>query len=253
MIKFMNYKLMYQIIVFILTIQTISTCPSEPYCTSCKMYNHRQICAKCTYSLYDPNSRHCRVLDIPIPNCAEYKDDGKRCQFCDYNYTLTKEGKCKQCEIENCAICNDDSSKCQACFNGLIVSNNSCKSSKAQKCLKTNCDICDNNNELCYRCNPGFSLDDKLECVEGFKGCSILAPNGEECMVCEYGYYITRTKQCVLNNTVDIFHTIMMVVGICFILSVLIVFLLCRWRNKKNKDKNNESINTEQDYYVPVY
>ena len=151
------------------------------------------ICKKCNKGNYlDKKEKKCKKQKDNFENC-ETSSDGEKCDKCDEDYYLTKDGLCTS--INYCAKTNIFG-KCKKCIEGYYLTNyeNACTPEKY-------CFSGDKDFGICYLCQGEYYLDIKdRKCKSNtenndFKYCEEVDENGI-CKKCVYDYKLGQDNKC---------------------------------------------------------
>jgi hypothetical protein len=198
------------LLALLLFTQSTLQCPDEKYCLSCPAPapGKEQVCTRCESSFYNVAKKSCdSKLEETVGNCKLYDFSGDKvvCTACDYGYSLDRaKNACTKCKVEGCALCSEKDI-CIGCFDkrNLNRDTNTCDSKIT--CDLPNCDICmvDGATYSCAQCENNFALNDLLvkKCVQAPANCYMIdSADHARCLVCDYGYYITKDGGCSSNS-----------------------------------------------------
>ncbi|EDR27922.1 protein serine/threonine kinase, putative [Entamoeba dispar SAW760] len=117
------------------------------------------------------------------------------CQRCDNKYYLTNTLMCEHC-IENCEHCID-STTCQKCSAGYILNNSVCV-----KQGKKGCKIITQNGENCAICEDGYFYKDGI-CKKCDPSCSTCSKTSLFCLQCAENFYFVSSNICYNYSTIE--------------------------------------------------
>ncbi len=155
-------------------------------------YSSFGICNKCNQGFYlNKKEDLCFVQKNKFILCKETLD-GITCNKCDDNAYLAEDGKCTLSNY--CAKVEKETGYCIECLpNRYLIYGDVCTTEK--NCIKGDIDT-----GLCSLCKDNFYLDisdrkcKSNENEDEFLYCII--SNGNECIQCEYGYYLGEDNKC---------------------------------------------------------
>lgn len=199
-----------QIILGLLLVAMVSSCPDEKYCVSCSLSRDgsEHVCKVCENTFYSAKTKGCDLTFTKNNDqCKSYRHtiDGINCVDCELGYYLDNEAdNCLKCSVEGCAVC-DKLGQCFGCSGKMKLDSKANICSKSEKCPVENCSICqtDNEREICRVCENGFALQDQVngKCVPAVKDCFLIDSEDQaKCSICNYGFYISSSGTCESNT-----------------------------------------------------
>ena len=187
----------------------------------------------CATGFFQTKENTCEPCMHKFKNCEEC--DRSSCQLCDFGFEFNEQGECHQplCQIEGCNRCSEDYSECLDCEDSLTHVNGKCElicepdefmsDNQCKKCSERvpNCDRCNMSEQgfSCHKCQGDLTfliVDDQLECGCDFvsfidsstpeplckvcsskiDGCASCSNNGESCLHCKSGMFLTEKGEC---------------------------------------------------------
>lgn len=126
-------------------------------------------CQKCEAGkALSNNKKSCNTPSVSIPNCQEYFTSDK-CMVCDPGYIRS----------EDWADCVRIASSDHNCANAVIG-------------LDT----------ICEQCKPGYNKNNEGICAMcGGTGCAVCGPEPLKCLMCNKGYYMNTSNQCISKES----------------------------------------------------
>lgn len=174
-------------------------CPLN--CQNC--FNDFRVCDFCSDNFFrSPETSTC--VPNPVPNCARYDGQRRRCAWCSVGYTLehptgncvscaSLDPLCSQCALGYGPVVAPAASApivCHSCIQGHFFDAN------AKKCKRcsAHCEFCSSETS-CMSCYSGYSLTAGQCAALSTVGCAY-AKDGK-CLSCDVGYYLDQpTSTC---------------------------------------------------------
>jgi hypothetical protein len=165
------------------------------------------VCAACsTGFVLTSDNRACLAV---IANCAQYSTSTfqtttLQCSQCRDGFYLTSSGSTTVCvagTIQFCLTYQVNSNTCTKCANGYYLNNNVCTA----HINIANCATYDSTRpNYCSVCNSGFyNFAYTTVCVQTTPkpGCSSYSFDGNSCITCQAGYYLTSGNCNLIPST----------------------------------------------------
>ena len=209
------------LILTVIMISMINTCPNEKFCQGCSENEDKTkqaICDLCYDGYFDKSKSQCVIFEksqrihkcLSYQNIDETTDKKIECFICDFGFRL-HEGRCVQCKTQGCALCNQDIEVCTACFDGYKVVNSQPSSCSLEESPISNCDIAvidfEKETFTCTKCKPKYTILSNKALLSDFcildtiGNCRQIDPNNKEhCLFCENKFYLDGNRKCLPNT-----------------------------------------------------
>ena len=233
MIIFFIFLIIFQIILsYPLCIEGENNClkcnPITKFCIKCKYdYLRPDLEGGCNYS---------QICQFGKNNCLKCSEGDKLCQICEDDYfpdeiggcsytdncQISKYGKCIKCknnyiliglenyeqtginickslnteDLQNCESINRETGICYFCKKGFYLNSGDKKCINIENCYESSYGICN-------KCNNGYYLDkvdNNCKQQNGIFSFCKESNNGEQCSLCETGYFLTEKGSCSYIN-----------------------------------------------------
>jgi hypothetical protein len=171
-----------------------NSCVPDQSVPGCLFYqNGTNICTQCMPG-FALNSANNTCVANEIENCLNQVLNN--CTLCDINY-FTTGATCQPQDVPNCLTFVINENLCTFCDFGFYLVNGACFPQNVPNCLE----YAPNTNE-CVECATDY-IEVNGTCVYNAPIPNCDVADGQVCVTCSFGYYLTPTGTCALQNVTN--------------------------------------------------